>query len=114
MWPAGPTKSGDAYEVVPQGSGGAALASGCDIAQGVDRYFAGSLDEVTYGAVRLQPLSYQDDICRLAGSSESARSGNVKLSGLMDEKGLRCHPDKTVLITMGTKKLFKEDINKKI
>ena len=56
--PAGHTKSGDAYEVVPQGSRGAALASGCDIAQGVDRYFAGSLDEVTYGAVRLQPLSY--------------------------------------------------------
>ena len=73
----------------------------------------GSLDEVTYGALRLQPLSYQDDICRLAGSSESARSGNVKLSGLMNEKGLRCHQDKTVIITIGTKK-FKEDITKEI
>ena len=86
--PAGQTESKDAHEVVPQGSGGAALASGCDIAQGVERYFTGSKDEVSYGSVRLQPLSYQDDICRLAGCSESTRAGNVKLSGLMNEKGL--------------------------
>ena len=66
--------------MVPQGSGGALLASGCDIAQGVDRYFSGSQEEVSYGSVRLQPLSYQDVICRLAGNSESVRSGNVKLS----------------------------------
>ena len=63
--------------------------------------------------MRLQPLSYQDNICRLAGSSESVRSGNVKLSGLMDEKGLKCHPDKTVLISIGTSK-FREDMKKEI
>ena len=79
----------------------------------MERYFVGSKDEVSYGSVRLQPLSYQDDICRLAGCSESARAGNVKLSGLMDEKGLKCHPGKTVLIAIGTKK-FREEVNKEI
>ena len=66
--PAGMTTSPEAHEVLPQGSGGAALASGCDVARGLERYFAGSLDEISYGSVRLQPLSFQDDICRLAGN----------------------------------------------
>ena len=106
--PSGMTKSGEAYEVVPQGSGGSALASGCDIARGVESYFSGSLDEMNYGSVRLQPLSYQDDICRLAGSINSTRAGNMKLSGLMDTKGLQCHPDKTVLLVIGTQRFRHE------
>ena len=89
--------------MVPQGSGGAALASGCDLAQGLENYFAGSQDEITYGSVRCNPLAYQDDICRLAGNLNSMRAGNIKLASMMDEKGLQCHPTKTVCIVIGTK-----------
>ena len=106
--PSGMTKTAEACEIVPQGSGGSALASGCDIARGVESHFSGSLEEITYGSVRLQPLSYQDDICRLAGSLESTRAGNIKLAGMLDSKGLRCHPDKTVLLVVGTKKFRQE------
>ena len=102
------TKTAEAYEIVPQGSGGSALASGCVIAQGVEIHFSGSLEEISYGSVRLQPLSQQDDICRLAGSLVSTRAGNIQLAGMLDSKGLRCHPDKTVLLVLGTKKFMQE------
>ena len=102
--PAGLTKTAEAHEVVPQGSGGAALASGADLAQGLESHFSGSIDEINYGSVRLQPLAYQDDICRLAGNLNSTRAGNIKLAGMMDQKGLKCHPDKTVCILIGAKK----------
>ena len=102
--PAGLTKTAEAYEVVPQGSGGAALASGADVARGLDSYFRGSMDEISYGSVRLQPLAYQDDVCRLAGSLNTTRAGNTKLAGMMDTKGLKCHPDKTVCIVIGDTK----------
>ena len=79
----------------------------------MERYFSGSLEEISYGSVRLQPLSYQDDVCRLAGSLESTRAGNIKLAGMMDEKGLKCHQDKTVLLVIGTKK-FRQEANDEI
>ena len=53
-------------DVDGQSSGGAALASQLVINMGVDRYFSSSEDEVMYGEVLLQPLSFQDDIIRLA------------------------------------------------
>jgi hypothetical protein len=63
--PAGLTKSADVGEIVAQGSGGAALVSGADVARGLESHFSGSQDEMSYGSIRLQPLAYQDDICRL-------------------------------------------------
>ena len=64
--PAGLTKTAETFEIVPQGSGGAALASGHDIALGLETYFSNSMDEITYGSVRINPLAYQDDVNRLA------------------------------------------------
>ena len=57
-----------------QGSGGAALASGLDIARGVQSYFSGSQDEISYGRIRGQPQSYQDDILRVAPDVQEMRS----------------------------------------
>ena len=45
--PTGTTQTEDAHEVVPQGSSGAALASGCDVTRGLERYLAGSKDEIS-------------------------------------------------------------------
>ena len=57
--PAGMSEKAEVGETVAQGSGGAALASGADVAQGLEGQFLGSLDEISYGWVRLQPLAYQ-------------------------------------------------------
>ena len=96
-----------------QGSGGAALASGLDIARGVQSYFAGSQDEVSYGRVRSQPQSYQDDILRLAPDVFSARSGNAKLTAMMRERQLTCHPTKTCYLVYGSKQ-YKEQAKKEL
>ena len=58
--PAGITEKAEVEEIVAQGSGGAALASGLDVARGLDSQFSGSIDELHYGSVRLQPLAYQE------------------------------------------------------
>ena len=96
-----------------QGSGGAALASGADIAQGLECQFSGSLDEISYGWVRLQPLAYQDDINRLTLNVNSTRAGSQKLFCLMNQKGLKCHSTKTVCISIGTTK-YREGVKKEI
>ena len=44
---------------------------------------------------------------------KSAKVGNVKLSWLMEDKQLECHPDKTGYVVMGANK-YKEDIKEEI
>ena len=64
--PVGRTDEATVHKIVPQGSGGAALASALDLALGLKRYFSGSQDELCYGRVRTKPQAWQDDILRVA------------------------------------------------
>ena len=98
-------------QISPNLQCGAALASQLNVDLGIESYFEGSGDEPYYGEVRLQPLAFQDDISRLATSTMTAQVGNIKLSTMMKEKQLECHPDKTGYIVMGTEK-FKEKVEK--
>ena len=102
--PAGMTNTAYVGELVTQGSVGAALQSGADVGRGLDSHFSGSQDEMSYGWIRLQPLAYQDDISRQTININSTRAESQKLSCLMKQKGLQCHPTKTVCIIIGTKK----------
>jgi hypothetical protein len=52
----------------------------------------------------MQPLAYQDDISRLATTVNTTRTGSMKISSMMDQKGLKCHPTKTACIAIGTEK----------
>ena len=61
---AGVSARGLAGPVTGQGGGGAALASALNLDLGVDRYFNNSISEDCYGTIRLQPLSYIDDVSR--------------------------------------------------
>ena len=110
---AGMTKIANLGEIVAQGSGGAALVSGADVVQGLESQFSGSQDEISYGSIRLQPLAYQDDISRLAHDGNSTRAGSQKLSSLMKQRGLQCHPTKTVCIIIGNKR-YREQAQKNI
>ena len=93
--PAGQTEYREAGELCGQGSAGAALASQLDIDLGVDSYFKSSRDEIKYGQVRVQPQQFQDDILHAVPDTASARISNIKLSMMLRERLLRCHPTKT-------------------
>ena len=102
--PVGKTERATVHEIVPQSSGGAALASALDLALGLKRYFAGSMDELCYGCVRTQPQAWQDDILRVAENIQSTRAGNAKLSTMSVEKGLKAHESKTTFVIVGAEK----------
>ena len=101
--PSGQTKFKEAGELCGQGSGGAALASQLDIDLGVNSYFKSSNDEVKFGSVRIQPQEYQDDIAHAVPDVTSARIGNIKMSMMLRERLLRCHPKKTCYLVYGSK-----------
>ena len=47
--PAGMTNTAYVGKIVAQGSVGAALVSGADVARGLDSHFSGSQDKMSYG-----------------------------------------------------------------
>ena len=102
--PVGKTDKRQVHEIVPQGSGGAALGSALDLALGLKRYFAGSAEEICYGKIRTQPQAWQDDILRVSDDIDSTRVGNAKLASMTSEKGLKAHEKKTTYVIVGTKK----------
>ena len=76
-------------------------------------YFAGSQDKISYGRIRGQPQSYQDDILRVAPDVFSARAGNAKLTAMMRERQLSCHPTKTCYLVFGSRQ-YKEQVKKEL
>ena len=111
--PVGRSEKATVHEIVPQGSGGAALASALDLALGLKRYFAGSGDEICYGRVQTQPQAWQDDILRVAEDIKSTRAGNAKLSAMSVEKGLKAHETKTKFVVIGTQK-YREEMEQEV
>ena len=88
-------------ELLGQGSGGGAMASAANLDKGVDQYFRGSMDEIMYGCIRLQPLIFVDDVARVTTARDKAQAGNIKLDCLMNTKQLMLHPDKTCYLVLG-------------
>ena len=109
--PVGKTEKAEVHEIVPQGSGGAALGSALDLALGLKHYFSGSADEICYGKIRSQPQAWQDDILRVAESINSTRAGNAKLARMTLEKGLKAHQKKTTYVIVGKRK-YREKMEK--
>ena len=111
--PVGRTEKAKVHEIVPQGSGGAALGSALDLALGLKAYFSGSQDEISYGKVKSQPQAWQDDILRISENVNSTRAGNAKLAYMTIEKGLKPHPTKTTYIIIGSKK-YREEMGNQV
>ena len=80
------------------------MASQLDIDLGVQSYFRSSTDEISYGRVRVQPKEFQDDILHAVPEVSSARIGNIKMSMMLRECFLRCHPLKTCCLVYGSKR----------
>ena len=84
--PVGKTEQYVVHEIVPQGSGGAALGSGLDLTLELKRCFAGNQDKISYGKIRAQPQAWQDDILRIAKDINKTRAGNTKLATMSSEE----------------------------
>ena len=104
---AGMTEEGNAGEVLGQGSAGGGLVSQLKVDLGVDSYFSGSSDEECYGGVRLQPMSWQDDVVGLAGEVRLAQASLGRLSYFVQESQLQVHPDKSTYSVFGSQKIKK-------
>ena len=78
--------------------------------RGLDDYFKGSGDEECYGAVRLQPLSWQDDVVGLGGQVRLVQAGLNRLEYFIGESQLEIHPDpsKSSYVVFGGRKYKKE------
>ena len=72
--------------------GGAALASLLNLNEGLDTYFKGSKGEECYRRIRLQPLSYVDDMFRGSKDINCLRDENVKLDCVLGKKQLKAPP----------------------
>ena len=110
---AGTTDWGEVGPCVGQGTIGGALASQASLDDGIMEQFHESQEEVSYGAVEVLPILFQDDISHDSTSLLDARVANFKLDMVMKTKQLSLNRDKTVLVVLG-KKEQKEQITKEL
>ena len=100
----GETDEKETGENIGQGTLEGANISAANIDYSVNIFFKTSLDELSYGAHRIQPLLFQDDISRLATSVWGAQTGNNKMESVLETKLLDFNLDKSCVIIMGSKK----------
>ena len=79
------------------------MAGQLDVDLGVQGYFKSSLTKIKYGEVRVQPQEYQDDIAHAVPDNTSARVSSIKMSMMLRERLLRCHPTNTCYLVYGSK-----------
>ena len=92
-----------------QGTAGAGLVSAANLDIGLQKVF-NTCDEVMhFGQVRVQPLSYQDDVGTLCTSVAMANIQAEKLTQMLQIKTLKAHNDKSGLLILGSKK-YKRNI----
>ena len=73
----------------------------------VNMFFKDSIDELSYGEPRLQPLLFQDDINRVATSVLTAQKGNNQNESVVETMLLDFNLDKSCYIVMGNEKAKK-------
>ena len=89
-------------DCIGQGTAGGALVSQANLDHGLTMYFGESKEEMYYGSARIQPLAYQDDVLKGSKDVMAAKVGNIKLSAMLQDKGLEAHPDKPSFIVCGS------------
>ena len=91
----GMTSKAETGENVTQGQIGSGLISTLNLSEGVQDFFSGSVDEVSYGTLRLGPVMFQDDLGCLSTSAQGAQAGNHKIETIMNLKQLKINVDKS-------------------
>ena len=109
----GITDEADVGDCLGQGTAGAGLVSAANLDLGLQKYFNNSHNVMNYGSVRLQPLSYQDDIGTPCTGIEMARDQADKVSRMLQEKSLEAHHDKSGILILGSDK-YKYKMQKEV
>jgi hypothetical protein len=91
----GDTEEEDTGEGLGQGTNEGAIISASSIDYTVDEHFRESPYEISYGELNLQPLLFQDDVCRMSLTPEAAEMGNRKMESVMESKLLDFNLDKS-------------------
>ena len=91
----GQTEEKETGENIGQGTLEGANISAANIDYTVNMFFQTSMDELSYGGERLQPLLFQDNISRLSTSVREAQTGNTWMESLMETKLLDFNLDKS-------------------
>ena len=99
--PVGVTRAVTRAEGLSQGTPESAVLSSGSIGKGVDEYFGDSDHEVFYGEVRMQPMSFVDDVARMASSRIAAQAGINLMQTLAETKLLSYHLDKSAALVVG-------------
>ena len=76
-------------------------------------YFRDSQESIWYGEIKIQPLAYQDDILNGSKNISETQVGNIRLSTMLESKGLEAHPDKTCFLVCGSKG-YKESVKESL
>ena len=101
--PVGETEEKEAGPTLAQGSVDAAILSSNSIANGVEEAFDDSEKEMMYKELEIHPLSFMDDVERMADNIESAQEGNQRMEKLVEEKLLSFNMKKSNYILIGSK-----------
>ena len=109
----GMTDEAETGENIGQGTGEGAILSAASIADGVEKAFANSEHELSYGEEELKPLLFQDDIGRICDSVEAAQHGNDRVAHVMESKLLDFNIDKSCFLVVGNVK-EKQNIRKQL
>ena len=96
-----------------QGSSGATVGSQAMVDQGLKQYLQATTDELYYGDVRVESVTYQDDISKPSNDVVSAQAGMTRLSAMLTERGLEAHRDKTCYLVCGSEG-YKTKTNKQL
>ena len=102
---AGLTEERDTGETLGQGTVGGALASALNIDEELNAHFEESQSEISYGATRLQPLSFQDDVIRMCIGRDSAQDGYHRFEAVFKSKLLQIHPTKSCFMLFKNNKM---------
>ena len=100
----GMTEEAEVGDCLGQGTAGAGLVSAANLDLGLQKYFNNSPDVMHYGGVKIQPLSYQDDIATPCTNIDMAKSQAEKMSKMLKYKSLEAHHDKSGILVLGSEK----------
>ena len=100
---AGMTKIKAIGENVTQGSIGGAILSSSNLDKTLTAYFSGSDSELSYGAARLSPFAFQDDVLRMSNSIEAVQKGNFIIENVIKRKQLTLSIPKCSVIVFDRK-----------
>ena len=85
-----------------QGTAGAGLVSAANLDLGLQKEFNHIKDVMYYAQVRVQPLSYQDDVGSLCTSVSMLRKQATKMTDIVKHKILDAHPDRPGYLFLGS------------